>query len=126
MVSSSHKFISPASPLLLANELSSVATSTVGDTHHAPLHSHVASAALPGSSSATDDDFFVTASITMLVEATKQEEQHQQVEAEKCISSPLHPATANLTVSQIKQEFDDDTNNPVSSADDTSNDIVVS
>eukprot|EP00957_Ditylum_brightwellii_P097287 7409518-Ditylum_brightwellii.AAC.1 len=70
--------------------------------HHAPLHSHVASATLPDPSSATDNDFFVTASITMTVAVTKQEEQHQQVEAEKCISSPPHPATANLTVSQIK------------------------
>uniref|UniRef100_A0A7S4UN62 HSF-type DNA-binding domain-containing protein n=2 Tax=Ditylum brightwellii TaxID=49249 RepID=A0A7S4UN62_9STRA len=122
MVSSSHELISPASPLLLANELSSVATSTVDITHHAPLHSHVASAALPDPSSATDDDFFATGFIT----TTKQEEQHQQVEAEKCISSPLHAATANSTVSQIKQEFDDDGNNPMSSADDASNDIVVS
>eukprot|EP00957_Ditylum_brightwellii_P125973 9604617-Ditylum_brightwellii.AAC.1 len=97
MVSSPHKLISPASPLLLANELSSVPTSTVDNMYHAPLHSHVASVALPDPSSATDDDFFVTASITMPVAATKQEEQHQQVEAEKCISSPLHPATANLT-----------------------------
>eukprot|EP00957_Ditylum_brightwellii_P106221 8103595-Ditylum_brightwellii.AAC.1 len=59
----------------------------------------------------------------MTAATTKEEEHHQQVLVEKYIISLMYTTTTNLAVSQIEQKFGDNKNDPMSPANDGSNDV---